>query len=351
MKVITQEQDKKHIELLRTQAREIFPSFGGVINSVNVAFDRGDTQTAEAGIGEININRRFMQGLSSGTELRDGKEQFSKQQLFLFMHEVCHIAFGHCGDLDGKDAYLWNLACDAVINIWLQSTGLPIPNGLVNMPDAQKYKSVEDLYNKLAKQKDGKLAAAKVADAKDLEKAGRPEFAHTGGVGDDHSGWAKEAEKIKKGEIPKPKKLHYPEQEAFITNAETRESNRVAAIADAQAEVTALSESLQKSSLSKIASGFTFRDLEVIKDGKILTQMQRGMLAALDAEVAAGNVNGIEATTARTDINKMFASAVTVLRLRNEGNQILWRREELKNLDWNARQASREMQDEQQNKS
>lgn len=32
------------------------------------------------------------------------------EQLFVFAHEICHIAFDHIFRCDGKDKYLWNIA-------------------------------------------------------------------------------------------------------------------------------------------------------------------------------------------------------------------------------------------------
>lgn len=81
-------------------------------------------------------NPKFLGGLSE------------KQQIFIFAHEICHVAFEHIFRSEGKDKRLWNIATDSVINALLKQDGLPIVEGGVDIPDAINY-DVEGMYNKL----------------------------------------------------------------------------------------------------------------------------------------------------------------------------------------------------------
>ena len=71
-----------------------------------------------------------------------------KQQIFIFAHEVCHVAFEHIFRSEGKDKRLWNIATDSVINALLIQDGLPMVEGGVNIPEAINY-DAEEMYNKL----------------------------------------------------------------------------------------------------------------------------------------------------------------------------------------------------------
>lgn len=110
--------------------------------------------------GSIIANATFIENLTIDTALTDGKRivynpEFveslsSDEQVFLFAHEVCHIAFDHILRSENKIHKLWNIATDAVINAFLQSDGLPLIKGGVDMSDAISY-NAEDLYEKLLK--------------------------------------------------------------------------------------------------------------------------------------------------------------------------------------------------------
>jgi hypothetical protein len=215
----------------RRQAVEKFPSFEAIINSVDMGFDRSGTKTAEAETGRININKSFMAGLGDS------------EQLFIIMHEVCHIAFDHITEIADKDPELWNIACDAVINGWLKKRGLALPPNAIFMPDAvamlsddtPKFESVDALYWALVRRKENGDEPVPKADPKAPEATWQ-RFGAVGGICDDHSGWQGEAEKVKRGEIEKPRKLHYPESKAFIVNEQTLEHRKAGAKAASERE-------------------------------------------------------------------------------------------------------------------
>ena len=54
--------------------------------------------------------------------------------------------------MEGKNALVWNIATDAVINDFLRKDGFTDIEKFVNIPDAGSL-NAEDLYNKLMEQK------------------------------------------------------------------------------------------------------------------------------------------------------------------------------------------------------
>lgn len=72
--------------------------------------------------------------------------------LFVFAHELLHAGLNHSSRRRGRDALLWNVACDFVINGWLieMAIGAPPVLGLLHDPDFDG-KSAEEIYDQLAR--------------------------------------------------------------------------------------------------------------------------------------------------------------------------------------------------------
>ncbi len=116
-----------------------YPTFGSVI--ANLEFQKSvDIATAGTDGKVLLYNPKFLDDLSE------------KQQIFIFAHEVCHVAFEHIFRSEGKDKWLWNIATDSVINALLIQDGLPIIENGVNIPEAISY-DAEEMYNKLLEEK------------------------------------------------------------------------------------------------------------------------------------------------------------------------------------------------------
>lgn len=114
-----------------------YPTFGSII--ANASFKEVySIKTAATDGKNIIYNPTFVENLSSD------------EQVFVFAHEVCHIAFDHILRSENRIHRLWNIATDAVINAALMSDGLPIIKDGVNIKDAINY-NAEDLYDKLLK--------------------------------------------------------------------------------------------------------------------------------------------------------------------------------------------------------
>ena len=116
-----------------------YPTFGSII--ANLDFQQSNSIDTAGTDGKVLLyNPDFLNNLNEN------------QQIFLFAHEVCHIAFDHIFRSEGRDKDTWYTAADAVTNALLVQDGLTMIDGGVNIPEAINY-DVEEMYNKLLKEK------------------------------------------------------------------------------------------------------------------------------------------------------------------------------------------------------
>lgn len=127
------------IETIKRKMLVKYPFFGSVVANVNY---RENTNIPTAGTDGkvVHYNPNFLEKLSID------------EQTFIFAHEICHIAFNHILRSEGKDPAIWNIATDAVINVFLKRDGLKMVEGVVDMEDAINY-DTEQLYEKLLQEK------------------------------------------------------------------------------------------------------------------------------------------------------------------------------------------------------
>lgn len=130
---------KSDIEVLKRKMLVKYPFFGSVVT--NVDYKESKNIIAAATDGKIiYYNPNFLNELNIS------------EQIFIFAHEVCHIAFNHILRSENKDNDLWNIATDAVINQFLKRDGLTMVQGGVDIKEAINY-DVETLYEKLLQNK------------------------------------------------------------------------------------------------------------------------------------------------------------------------------------------------------
>lgn len=119
-----------------------YPFFGSIIaNSTFIAEEIVGTAGTDSKI--IYYNPKFIESLTAD------------EQLFIFAHEICHIAFNHIYRSEGKDRKIWNIATDAVINAFLKKDGLPLVKDVIDIPEAINY-DAEEMYEKLLEEKEQK---------------------------------------------------------------------------------------------------------------------------------------------------------------------------------------------------
>lgn len=121
-----------------------YPLLGSLLTQFDIVEDmevchRLDIQIAaiQVSTGEIYINPARHLGIEAAK--------------FVVAHEVLHAGLCHSSRRNGRDPYLWNVACDFVINDWLvtMNLGTPPDCGLL-FDDELRGWSAEDIYVRLA---------------------------------------------------------------------------------------------------------------------------------------------------------------------------------------------------------
>jgi predicted metal-dependent peptidase len=121
-----------------------YPLLGSLLTRFDLVEDaqvcrRMDIQIAaiDVALGEIYINP------ARGLSFECAK--------FVVAHEALHAGLCHSSRRQGRDRYLWNVACDFVINDWLVSMNLGTPPdvGLLYDEDLRGW-AAEDIYLRLA---------------------------------------------------------------------------------------------------------------------------------------------------------------------------------------------------------
>lgn len=94
-----------------------------------------------------------------------------EQAKFVLAHEYLHVGLRHLDRRRGRDPFLWNCACDFVINGWLLEMGIGSPPslGLLHDPTLAG-QSAEEVYDRLAKdlRRARKLATLRGAQLGDM---------------------------------------------------------------------------------------------------------------------------------------------------------------------------------------
>jgi predicted metal-dependent peptidase len=76
------------------------------------------------------------------------------QLKFVMAHELLHVGLRHEARMQGRDPFLWNIACDYVINAWLVEMGIgtiPIPSLMLDLTLGFEHESAEALYDRIVK--------------------------------------------------------------------------------------------------------------------------------------------------------------------------------------------------------
>ena len=162
-----------------------YPTFGSII--ANLEFQANQNIVTAGTDGKVVLyNTNFLNRLSD------------KEQIFIFAHEICHVAFEHIFRSEGKDKKLWNIATDSVINALLQQDGLPMVKGGVDIPEAVNY-DAEEMYNKLLEEKKQQEQQNSQGQQEQQNSQGQQGEQEETDIGHDtHSLWEKAIEERKK---------------------------------------------------------------------------------------------------------------------------------------------------------
>ncbi len=226
------------IESIKRKMLVKYPFFGSVVANVEYKENK-NIETAGTDGKTIYYNPKYLEKLSQ------------EEQIFLFAHEVCHIAFNHIFRSEGKNSYIWNIATDAVINAFLKRDGLKMVEGGIDMADAINY-DAEQLYEKLLKEKQQKNSRSGGNFSSDTESQKKQNNQSSGSsertseeekqdVGHDtHSMWDKTIKKHKEEQEKKNKKESIFDE--LIKKDKQKKENKKSEIEKKQEEIENLGE-------------------------------------------------------------------------------------------------------------
>lgn len=170
---------------------------------------------------------------SVGTAGTDGKTIYyspkyfatltDEEKVFVYAHEVMHVAFNHILRSKDRDHKIWNQATDSVINHILKNENLPMDEGGVDIEEALHH-SAEEMYEKLLKEKEEKQKE-KEQQKKDKSEKGEPEQSDDGGGDsdedeseqaghDNHDIWKEAVKQYEKEQEKKKQQSGHKKQES-----------------------------------------------------------------------------------------------------------------------------------------
>ncbi|MES2608845.1 MAG: VWA-like domain-containing protein [Pseudomonadota bacterium] len=89
-----------------------FPLLGAMVAAFDILEDAELCRREEIMVGAVDETLRTIY-LNPAAGLTE------QETRFVIAHEILHVALRHMGRRQGRDPYLWNVACDYVINDWL----------------------------------------------------------------------------------------------------------------------------------------------------------------------------------------------------------------------------------------
>lgn len=128
------------VAYIRSRVLAKFPLLGVTMADIHEVPSRS-TETAAIDGKNLYYNPKFFDGLSE------------EQRIFVYTHEIMHVAFDHITRSRDRNREVWNIATDAVINQILVDEGLPMVEGGVIRPDAIN-KSAEQVYDEIMQERD-----------------------------------------------------------------------------------------------------------------------------------------------------------------------------------------------------
>lgn len=120
-----------------------YPLIGAIVASFEIVEDTAICLREEISVGAVNAHSKEI-FINPGVGLTE------QECRFVIAHEILHVGLFHSHRCEGRDPYLWNIACDFVINGWLIEMGigtLPQVGGLYD-PEL-KGLSAESIYDRI----------------------------------------------------------------------------------------------------------------------------------------------------------------------------------------------------------
>lgn len=120
-----------------------YPLLGGLATGFKIIETRGRAELSDIEIAAVNV-------VSGEIYVNPAAGLTQEEWRFVLAHEYLHAGLQHHARRNGRDPYLWNIACDFVINGWLfeMQIGIMPQSGLM-YDETLKNKSAEEIYDAL----------------------------------------------------------------------------------------------------------------------------------------------------------------------------------------------------------
>lgn len=120
-----------------------FPLFGAMAAGFKIVEDAAVCQRRDIAVAAVNPSLReiYMNPAAAMDE---------RECRFVMAHEMLHVGLRHVERTEGRDPYLWNVACDFVINGWLIEMGVGTMPSFGGLYDPElKGVSAEEVYDRI----------------------------------------------------------------------------------------------------------------------------------------------------------------------------------------------------------
>ena len=135
------------VEQARKWVLNEFPLLGPLAAQLKIIADSGVCAREDIGIAAVNP-------YLGEVYFNPDRPMSESEVRFVYVHELLHVALLHHTRTQGRDPYLWNVACDYVINDWLIEMGVGTMPQIGGLYDPRlKGMSSEEVYDII--QKDG----------------------------------------------------------------------------------------------------------------------------------------------------------------------------------------------------
>ncbi|KGH24207.1 MULTISPECIES: VWA-like domain-containing protein [Comamonas] len=121
-----------------------FPLLGSMVAAFDIIEDASICEREEISVAAVDEVLRTIY-------INPGPRLTELELRFVIAHEVLHVALRHLSRRRGREPFLWNVACDFVINDWLiqMDVGQPPGIGLLYDPELRGL-SAEEVYDRIA---------------------------------------------------------------------------------------------------------------------------------------------------------------------------------------------------------
>lgn len=141
-----------------------FPLLGGLAACFEIVYSTDECRRYDIEIAAVDVSESKIY-VNPAARLR------GPEMRFVIAHEYLHAGLGHHERRQGRDAFLWNVACDFVINGWLMEMGIgQMPQKGCLYDEQFKGCSAEEIYDRIVSdlKKYSKMAGFRGAGTGDI---------------------------------------------------------------------------------------------------------------------------------------------------------------------------------------